>query len=208
MPNEETAVGRLLAVLARGERLAHDCARRQAQAAGPARAARFFAAQAAQERVHAAAFDAALALVSRSARRESPADAPFDRLRNRLERDLAHGELLASVVGLQVMFEGLGAVALERLNLARLPHGERFAPLRRALAREEAAHQAFGARFVESALARGAIAPERVRAATAEYRHLGEAVLDGCAALLADLRVARPALDAAFRQSLPAWAAA
>lgn len=206
MSDRNAAVARLVAVLARGERLAHECASRQAAVTTSAKAARFFCAQARQEHMHARGLDVALAFLGASKTPSTPADASFERLRQRLERDLDRGDLPASLIGLQVLFERLGAQTLERLNFDLSPQAKWFGPLRDLFARQEEAHHAFGARFIEAELAHGMLELGRVREAAADYRHLVGEILDACALLFVELGVDRSHYVAEFDRGLPAWA--
>lgn len=206
MSDRNAAVARLVAVLARGERLAHECASRQAAFTTFPKAARFFHAQARQEHMHARGFDVALGFLGASKTPSTPADVPFERLRQRLEQDLRRGDLPASVIGMQVLFERLGAQTLKRLNFDLPLHAKCFGPLRDLFARQEEAHHAFGTRFIEAGLARGTLEPGRVREAAAAYRYLVGETLDACAALFAELGADRERYVAEFDGGLPAWA--
>lgn len=148
-PGSELRIARLFNVLQHAERIACAVAMRQARLCRAPRARRFFALQASQEALHATVFHVATTLLA--PRRHSlltPAFAVLDDYRRRLESDLAAGDLDASVVGLQVVLEGLGDVVLKRLNPELNRHGARFAPWRQLILAQEDSHHAFGCKWV------------------------------------------------------------
>ncbi len=148
--DKSTRMARVFHVLWHGERIAHDAAARQALICGDIKAKRFFSMQSAQESLHAALFHAATAVLTPRMRSlQTPAVAALNAYRRHLDHDLAAGHLAASIVGLQIVLEGLGALTLSRMNLALSPHGPRFAPFKRLLEQHEDSHHAFGRRWLE-----------------------------------------------------------
>ncbi|MBC7945348.1 MAG: hypothetical protein H7X91_08825 [Burkholderiales bacterium] len=87
---------------------------------------------------------------------QEPARAPpaavqraLRRYAERIEADLAEREFTRSLVGMQVVFEGLRAVVLRKLDIGLSEHGQCFAPLRLLLLRQEDAHHEFGVRSLQ-----------------------------------------------------------
>lgn len=147
--DKSTRMARLFQLLWHGERIAHDTAARQAQLCREIKAQRFFAMQSAQESLHATMFHAASrVLAPRTRAPQSAAVAALGVYRCHLEHDLACGHLAGSVVGLQIVLEGLGALTLSHMNLALSKHGARFAPFKRLLEQHEDSHHAFGCRWL------------------------------------------------------------
>src|SRR3989304_2983822 len=110
-------IARLVNVLGHGERIACAITMRQGRVCRDPKARRFFALQATQEALHATVFHAAATLLAPRGRSwRTPAIAVLDDYRRRLDDDLAAGDFAGSVVGLQVVLEGLGEVGLKRLN--------------------------------------------------------------------------------------------
>ncbi len=149
-PGCNTRIARLFHALWHGECIARDAAAWQARICSEPKARRFFALQAAQETLHATLFGAAVSVLApRTSALETPTLSALDRYRKRLEDDLEAGRISSSVVGLQIVLEGLGALTLARMNLALSGHGARFAPCKRLLEHQEDTHHAFGCRWLE-----------------------------------------------------------
>ena len=148
--DKATRIARLFHLLWQGECIARDAAGVQARICRDPKVRRFFALQAGQEALHATVFHGAATLLARrGCSLRTPAIAVLDDYRRRLDDDLAAGDLAGSVVGLQVVLEGLGDVVLKRLNPELNGHGARFAPWQKMLLAQEDTHHAFGCRWVE-----------------------------------------------------------
>jgi hypothetical protein len=202
--NKAREIGAAAAALEAGERLAARIAARQAAvAAGPS--ARFFALQARQETFHARAFATAVALVAPGPAAANPAAAALAALGARLDRDLDARDVARSVVGLQVAFEALGVAVLGGLEALVAAHVPALALLHRRLALQEAAHHAFGVRYVERARARGELSAAGRAAAAGEYGALAQGVLRACDDVIDGLGAPAGHYPDAFRAALPAW---
>ena len=105
-------IAQFLAGMLRAEEISRDVARRQALLAPDAAMRRFLALQSRQEALHAGAFRAALHLTSRRNRCPDALASALDRFAARLHADLDAGLLEGSLIGLQGVLEGIGAVAL------------------------------------------------------------------------------------------------
>jgi hypothetical protein len=202
--NTAREIGRAAAALEAGERLAARIAARQA-AVAPGPSARFFALQARQEMFHARAFAAAAALLVPGPAAANPAAAALAALGAGLDRDLDARDLAASVVGLQIALEALGVAVLGELEALVAAHVPALALLHRRLALQEAAHHAFGVRYVERALARGELSVSRRAAAAGEYGALAQGVLRASGDVIDGLGAPAGRYPDAFRDALPAW---
>ena len=172
-----------LRVLLQGEQLAHECAQRQATLATGGNIRRFLALQARQERFHAEVFSQImLTLDPRAAvaTADSPACRAMVQWQRRLSADLAARDLPSSLVGMQLVLEGVGAAILKDVDSALDRRGERFAALRRTLRRQEEAHHAFGLRTLERLAASQPELTPRLRAAATDYQHLSATVISEC----------------------------
>lgn len=147
--NSSTRAARVFHVLWHGECIAHDIAVRQAMICGNAKAKRFFAMQASQESIHATLFHAAtLVLAPRTRMVQTNAVTALGAYRRQLAHDLERGHLVSTIIGLQIVLEGLGALTLAHINPALSRHGARFAPFKRLLEQQEDTHHAFGCRWL------------------------------------------------------------
>ncbi len=198
-------IARAAAVLAAGERLAHEVATRQGSIADRAAWARFFSAQARQERVHAGVFASAAELLAPGCDAGPLATDEIAALRARLDADLDAGRLGCSVVGLQVAIEALGAAVLDELGTVLANHLPALVPVHRMLARQEAAHQRFGVRWVEAAVAGGALRELELARAVRNYGPLTRDLLAACTGVLEGFDVAPARYLARFERVLPAW---
>lgn len=141
-PAQRDQTARLFAVLARGEAIAHDCARRQAELVDDSRSRRFLLVQALQERTHIMLFDSAAGWLAPQQKRVlPPAMIEFEQL---LQQALARGDLTESLIASQVVLEGLGEQILIRLNRGLDNQGIGFARQRCVLLHQEHGHFAFG----------------------------------------------------------------
>lgn len=189
-------------VIEAGERLAHSCAERQLGLAIQSRLDRstqsFLREQARQESRHASYFGAGVRLFGGAAMPADPA-AALGRYAERLDADLTRGALIASLIGMQCVFEALGESVLNAFEDSSSPKVKLFAEFRRRIAREEATHHAFGLRAVRLHLrAAPWQRPEAIDAARS-YATLGEAILTSSLPLFADLGADCDACTGQFR---------
>lgn len=207
LPDESRQIARLFGFLRHGEWLARDVAARQARLAADPALRRFFAAQARQEAFHAAVFDGAVHwLAPRGVR--PPAPAPLRRYRARVEAALACGDLVESLLALQVLFEALGDVVLEAIDAGIERRGGGFTRLRRVLRAQEQAHHAFGVRALEQQLDAMPASVARLREPARGYVELVGEILHSLEGVFADFRQEPAECLHRFRQRLPAWAGA
>jgi hypothetical protein len=194
-PNERTCLRALLDLLAHGERLAADCAAKQATLCdGPL--ARYFRSQSRQERLHALVFDAGRARLGGGSGEAPPMLA---RYRARVEADLAVGDLAGSVVATQVVLEALGHAVLTELEQGLVHSRSGFEPICRLLLRQEQAHHVFGLGFVARRCD-----PATLSAVGTGYTTLARELIAGNEHLLDGLGVEPSAFRAAFESALPA----
>ena len=198
-------LARAATLLEAAERLALHAASGQAAIAREPRAARFFALQARQEAFHARVFAAAAAFLAPGATLAHPAGPALTAFQVRLDRDLDAGDVCSSVIGTQVALEALGRAVLDELEAGLTHHLPALAPLHRVLARQEAAHHAFGVRRVQRALASGELSAPRLGAAARAYRPLAMGLLAGCAEMLDGLGETPAPYAASFEALLPTW---
>jgi hypothetical protein len=140
----------LLAAARQCERMSCEVSRRQGELARSAPLAHALAAQSRQEAMHAAVFDAALALAPRAIAPPPRLAAAIGDYARHLHADLDAGDLAASLLGLQCVFESLAAVALDPPEGELTWLGKRLLPVLWLVRRQETAHRRLG----EASLAR------------------------------------------------------
>jgi hypothetical protein len=204
--NQSIAVGKLLHVMAEGEYLARDCARRQAISARNRRLKRFFSAQARHEQFHASLFLGA-------ARRLAPDSAPQPEYKNGLTLYARSLDVAMSanrwdevVIGQQLVLEGLGELVLQRLDREMSRRGLGFARTRCIVLKQERAHHHFGERWVKERLGSGQLSVIRAREVVEQFIGLADVVLADIAELLDGLETDPNSFRQAFHQRLPGWA--
>jgi len=198
-------LARAATLLEAAERLALHAATGQAAIACDPRAARFFALQARQEAFHARVFAAAATFLAPGATLAHPAGPALTAYRARLDGDLDAGDLWSSVVGLQVALEALGAAVLSEVEERLARHLPALAPIHRVLARQEAAHHAFGVQFVQRAADCGELSAPLAQAAAGDYRSLATGLLAACSEMLDGLGETPAPYAASFEALLPTW---
>jgi hypothetical protein len=70
---------------------------------------------------------------------------------------------------------------------------------------QEAAHHAFGLRYLERACARGELSAARLAAAAGEYGMLARGVLQACVEIIDGCGVPAERYAGAFTAALPGW---
>lgn len=204
-PDERAPLSRLLQFLEHGERLAHDCARAQAALAPDAPTRRFLLVQARQEALHVAVFQNAVVWLAPRHLGDCPVLPPLERYRTLLEGAIRMGQLWETVVGEQIILEGLGEAILKRLEAGLIKRKAGFSRLRRILLRQEEAHHDFGCRVLDRAMASGQTSSDALQLRAKEYL----ALTDTMVATLSDLFVSIDEDASAYasdaKRSLPAW---
>lgn len=198
-------IARLFHALAYGERLAQDCARRQAELAADPKMRRFLLRQAQQENFHALVFEGAVAVLAPKEAVASPATDALQDYRKRLEADLDTGKLAESLLGMQVVLEGLGNVVLEKIDITLSQHGSRFAPFRRLLHQQEEAHHAFGLHSLEQLLRDDSALIHRLRAAGKDYLECSQTALESCADVFLHFESSPAEYAQSLNRQLPYW---
>ncbi len=144
--DERKQIARLFNFLLTGEQLAHDCARRQAVIFEDAPSRRFLQAQSRQEALHAKIFKAGIGILAPRGVGESLAQTEMSQYRSLLESALDRGDKLESILGMQILLEGLGDVALKRISAGFASRNLAFERVRKLIVGQEDAHHSFGLR--------------------------------------------------------------
>ena len=178
----ETALRRLaplLWALKLGEDLSRDVALRQAALAPTPQLARALGLQSRQEAVHSMLFGAALRCLPRRSSCPPRLQAALAGFAARLNDDAAAGRLVATLVGLQCVLEGLATAVLQPVEGELSSLGARLVPLRPLILHQEEAHHRLGEVWVPRLAAQGAAgSAPALAAAGRDYAALGEAVAE------------------------------
>jgi hypothetical protein len=204
-PNERIPIARLLQFLEHGERLAHDCARAQAELAPEPAMRRFLLAQARQEASHSVVFRAAMAWLAPRHLADSPLLPPLAQYRVLLDDAIRRQNLVETLLAEQIILEGLGEAILKRIEGGLAKRGAPFGRLRRILIHQEEAHHAFGHRYVQRAIEAGHASPDTLRSQGLEYVGLAEAMVRTLGELFDSIDENADAWISDARDYLPAW---
>lgn len=204
-PDERVPVARLLRFLEQGERLAHDCARAQAELAPDIGTRRFLFGQARQEALHAVVFRGAIAWLAPRHLGACPMLPPLERYRALIEEAIRRRDVTETLLAEQVILEGVGKAILTRIEQGLVKRGAAFGRMRRTLLLQEEAHHAFGRRMLERAFAAGASSPEGLRERADEYLALAQEMIVTLTELFHSIDEDASAWAADIRMFLPLW---
>jgi hypothetical protein len=112
---EKINVARFLNFIFSSEKLAHICAAEQAKITEDRFLQRFLIGQSRQEKTHARTFSAAVLWLAPKGV-SCPADKHIKQYQSLLQDRIKNNELTTSILGLQVLLEGMGDVVLTRFN--------------------------------------------------------------------------------------------
>lgn len=161
-------IAHLLAFLIQGEVLAFDCAKQQALLCGDRGQQKFLKRQARQEFFHASVFKMGVGLIKPKGVGAVIGAKPMAQYRRLIEEALKRGDLAESILGMQIVLEGLGDVALENTNMDLLHSGATFDKLRRIVLGQEDAHHTFGLGYFEKTFADDDI-PDYLKSRAKDY---------------------------------------
>ena len=147
--DERRQIARLFNFLLMGEQIAQDCAARQSRLFKDPGAKRFLKAQARQEGLHAKIFKAGIGILSPRGIGEPIARKQMHQYQAMLDTALQRGDALESLLGMQVIFEGLGEVALTRISAGFASRNLAFERVRKLVVGQEDAHHHFGLRHFQ-----------------------------------------------------------
>lgn len=145
---EKKHIARLLSFLLCGEKVAHRCSVNQAKLCTDDQIKHFLIKQSRQERFHAVTFQSAILLLAPKGV-STPAKNQMQQYETLLNNATNNHDLYTSVVGLQVIFEGMGDVVLSHFDHGIKQRGLGFKKIRRAILSQEDSHHEFGLNYVK-----------------------------------------------------------
>jgi hypothetical protein len=206
-PDERVPIARLLQFLEHGERLAHDCARAQADLAPEASVRRFLLGQARQEFYHAVVFKGAIGWLAPRHLGTCPQLPAIERYRALIEKAIRRQDFLETLMAEQIILEGLGEAILARIDEGLVLRKAPFARLRRILLHQEEAHHQFGRRMLARAMAAGTTSAEILRPLAEEYLALADEMILTLADLFESIDEDATAWASDVQHYLPEWLA-
>jgi ribonucleotide reductase beta subunit family protein with ferritin-like domain len=204
--DERTQFARLLGFLAQGERVAHECAQAQAALAPREKMRRFFLKQAQQEAIHVKVFQSAIAWL---APRQLPCPplAAMNRYQHLLQRGIEQRNLAETLLGGQIILEGLGEVVLNHIQAGLGVRKAGFDRIVRVLLTQEETHHAFGCSMLERTITDSQVCLDTLRRRSVEYLSLTDAMLFDLGDLFEYFGEDQNAYALETRGTLPDWLA-
>lgn len=206
-PDEKVPIARLLTFLEYGERMAQNCAARQAAATDDVNVARFLKSQARQESMHAYVFQGAIAWLAPRHLGDAPFLSALEAYRRKLDEAFTRGDVLETFLAEQIILEGLGEAILTRIEAGLAKREAPFGRLRRILLLQEEAHHAFGERMIERAVARGQTDYGQLKETAQEYLDLTRSMVLTLSDLFGSINEDPSAWANDVRRYLPEWLA-
>ena len=206
LPAERRQIARLFDFLLQAEQLAFNCASRQIRLFEDTASQNFLRNQAKQEKFHYRVFKSAIGILAPRGIAGTPGIKIIRQYNRLLEEALVHGDQAETLLGMQVLLEGMGNVAIKRIDSGFEPRNLDFlcCRVRHLISGQEDAHHGFGIRRLQQCLD-GAPAPGRLITRSQDYLELLEQLLVSVADLFDNFdEDPRDYLDE-FYQTLPAW---
>ena len=203
--DERKHIASLFNFLMQGEHLAMECARQQARIFPDASSKRFLANQARQENFHAKVFKAGIGLLAPRGIGAPPGQKPMQSYRRLLEEALTRGDCEESLIGMQIVLEGLGDVTLERISAGFPARGAGFERVRHLVLGQEDAHHGFGMARLEKFIGANDDVSSYLLGRTEDYLWLTEQMMQEVAPLFEYFDEDPAEYSAELRTKLPTY---
>lgn len=146
---EKKHIARFLSFLLSGEKIAHRCSAEQARICEDGPTKRFLRTQSRQEKFHAATFQSAILCLTPKGV-SNPAKSQLQQYESLLNEATKKHDLYTSIVGLQVVLEGMGEIALSHFDRGIRNRGNGYQKIRSAILSQEDSHHIFGLDFLKT----------------------------------------------------------
>ena len=202
---EHTHLAQLLTFMVLGEQLAHDCAEAQVTIAPDHRMKTFLVGQARQEGYHAFIFQGAIRWLTPHPGHPSPMSEHMNAYRDLLEAAITRQDFAETIIGEQIILEGLGETILKRIEAGLVKRGAPFQKLRRLLIHQEEAHHQFGERVLTNMLDKDEESYDSLRERTQKYLPLAKTLLFSAQEAFYSIDEDPQEYWKDFEESLPTW---
>lgn len=145
---EKTHIARYLSFLLSAEKIAFHCASRQAKLCDSSQEKRFFIRQSRQEKFHAATFQSAILWLTPKGV-TAPAKKQMRHYDSILKNATENHDLFSSIIGLQVVLEGMGDIALSHFDHGIDQRDLGYQKIRRTILTQEDSHHEFGLDYLK-----------------------------------------------------------
>ena len=147
--DEKKHIARFLGFLLSGEKIAHRCSARQARLCDDVTMKRFLLKQSRQEKFHAITFQSAILWLAPKGV-SKPAEKQMQQYESILTAATDNNDLFNSIVGLQVILEGMGDITLSHLDTGIRQRSIGYQKIRRAILAQEDSHHEFGVSYLKT----------------------------------------------------------
>lgn len=202
---EHTQSARLLCFLALGEEIAHHCAKEQAKQSDNRSIQRFLNSQARQEKYHQIMFKRGELLLTPKGSPCGPAKKPLLEYKQLLDEAIAKQDFAETLLGQQVILEGLGEVVLENIDNGMSNRNFGYKKIRHLILNQEHAHHYFGIRKLNQIIRDDPNAQIRLSTRVQDYMQLTENMLEGMHNLFAYFNYDSSNYFHQVQNKLPAW---
>jgi hypothetical protein len=145
---EKTHIARYLSFLLSAEKIAYHCASRQVNLCDSVQEKHFLIRQSRQEKFHAATFQSAILWLTPKGV-STPAKKQLQQYDSLLMNATENNDLFSSILGLQVVLEGMGDIALSHFDHGIEQRGLGYRKLRRTILTQEDSHHDFGLHYLK-----------------------------------------------------------
>jgi len=205
-PGEHQQIARLFDFILQGEQLAFDCASRQIRLFDDRTSQKFLRNQARQEKFHCRVFKSGIGILAPRGVSDTRSTKAMLAYRRLLEEALERGNQAETLLGMQVLLEGLGDVTVKHIgdgfNHRKLQY--LCQRVRHLITGQEDAHHSFGIKRLQQCL-EGAAVPDSLLGRGQDYLELIGQLLASVADLFEHFDEDPQQYKDEFYQNLPAW---
>ena len=175
---EPEQAARLFSLLMLGEKIAQHCASQQSKQTKHKGSRRFLLSQARQENYHRFLFDKAVLTLTPKGTKSVFATKPMLSYQKLLDEAIVKNQYAETLLGQQVILEGLGEVVLENVDKGMSNRMFGFKKIRRIILKQEHAHHEFGLRRLNNWAGTNQDRINAISARTSDYLDLVHEILD------------------------------
>ena len=207
--DERQQISRLFAFLLQGEQLAYDCASKQALLFDDKPSQKFLKNQARQERFHCQVFKSGVGILTPRGVSNIPGKKEMQAYGQLLTEALERGDQAESLLGMQIIMEGLGDVAVKHISAGfdYRDIGFMCRRVRHLILGQEDAHHAFGVQRFNSLYADQPM-PDHLIQRSQDYLELLESLMHSVSELFEYFDESAELYIDEFYDDLPDWIAA
>ncbi|MGS2722388.1 hypothetical protein ACVBEJ_01495 [Porticoccus sp. GXU_MW_L64] len=206
-PDESTQIARMLQVLKRGEEVARDCARMQAnlQAETNPKAAKFLRSQSRQEHFHAQVIQGGILWVAPKQFRSRVHCPAMETIYQRCCKAIENGRYAESVLAIQIVLEGMGETVLRAIDSQMEQRRLGLKKLRHTIVHQEVAHHTFGLRELRRAMEMEELVPQDMTETAQEYLQLSAEVFAELDSVFEYFDSCQQRFQHSVQSALPNW---